>query len=294
MPAASDAISVLANLSRTAAVAGAGDLCDWLAAEGYALQLPPALAVKLGREACSAEDEQLARARMVIALGGDGTILAASRIASRRETPILAVHAGGPESIGFLAETTPADARSAVECALAGNCRHDDRMRVACTVHRDGQVVAAQSALNEFVVSARALARMLRLRISVGDTEIATYAADGVIVATPTGSTAYNLAAGGPIVHPSLRAMLLTPICPHTLNARTLIVSDEQTLQTVIQPPIRDAAVLTVDGQVGVPLQAGDRLAFTRAAEMTHFLVVDGQNFYEKVRTRMRLGERIG
>src|SRR5206468_5680875 len=134
----------------------------------------------------------------------------------------------GPASFGFLTETTPARAIQALERVLDGQYRVDERMMVAATVQRDGHEAGSFSALNDLVIAKGALARLLKMEIHVGGTYIATYAADGIIVATPTGSTAYNLAAGGPLVHPTVRVIILTPICPHTLNVRSLIIGEEE------------------------------------------------------------------
>jgi len=286
-------VSLLANTDRPAAIECARQLCAWLDDHNVPLRLEERLAGRLGDGRRAVPEAELGDAGLLAALGGDGTILAASRVAAARETPILAVHVGGPGSVGFMAEWEPDQALAGLQCALRGDCRAEERMRVGATVWRDDAVVARHSALNDLVVSMPALARMLRLRVSVETTEIAAYAADGVIVATPTGSTAYSLAAGGPIVHPSLRALLLTPICPHTLSARTLIVEADQTLSVIIEGPTRAGPVLTVDGQLGEPLRAGDRIEFRRAPEVTRFLVLDGSSFYQKVRTRMRLGEGL-
>ena len=288
------AVSILANLERVEAIDCARRLTQWLTREGVVVRLQVDLAKVLGDAASATTDAELNDAAFLVALGGDGTILAASRIASGQGTPILGIHIGGRGSVGFMAEMTPDQSQEAVRCALDGECRVDDRMRVGCQVWRNGVVVAEHSALNDLVISMPALARMLRLRISVGGTEIATYAADGVILATPTGSTAYSLAAGGPIVHPSLRALLLTPICPHSLNARTLIIGEDDVISVIVDPDTDAQPVLTVDGQLAVSLERGDEIQFRRAEEETHFLVMDGSSFYEKVRTRMRLGESIG
>src|SRR5439155_20949794 len=204
------------------------------------------------------------------------------------------VHCGGPASFGFMTDTSPAIADSALDCALAGEYEVDERMMVACAVYRGDDCVGRFSALNDLVISKAALARLVQLRISVNDTFIATYAADGIIVASPTGSTAYNLAAGGPLVHPAVRVILLTPICLHTLNVRSLIIGDGETIDVVVQTDPRDTPLLTVDGQVGFELRPDDRIRFSRAEFTTRLVVLDGANFYQKLQTRLRLGERFG
>jgi NAD+ kinase len=245
----------------------------------------------LGRTELAADEAGLASSDFVIALGGDGTLLAANRIATTTGVPILGIHAGGPASFGFLTETTPAFADEALASVLAGRYRVDDRLMVRGDIHRGGEVIDSVHALNELVI--RAQTRLLKMRVTVGNTFIATYAADGIIVATPTGSTAYNLAAGGPLVHPAIKALLLTPICPHTLNVRSLLVDVEETIHVVIEMGERDVTMLTVDGQGGAPLEPGDEVAFRRNERPGRFISLDPENFYKKVQTRLRLGERF-
>jgi NAD+ kinase len=291
MPASA---GIMANPARPSALDCAAELSAWLLARGADVRLQREVAERCDRPGLAADEPALGRSDLLVAVGGDGTLLAASRAAAPHGTPILGVHAGGPASFGFLTETSPATARAALERALAGEYRLDERMMVAAAVHRDGISIAHFTALNDLVISKSALARMLKLRIAVANTFIATYAADGIIVATPTGSTAYNLAAGGPLVHPAVQVILLTPICPHTLNVRSLITGDRETIQVGVEEDHRDAPLLTVDGQVGFELRPGDEVRFSRAAFTTRLITMDGPNFYQKVQTRLRLGERFG
>jgi NAD+ kinase len=287
----------------------ARQLIQWLLGREVAVRLQPALAERLGLPELAATSEQIAGADFIVALGGDGTLLAASRVAvcpgaaspcPPRDTPphlpapILGIHLGGPGSFGFLTETNPTHAKEALAAALRGDYRLDERMMVAADVIRNGTAVAQFAALNDLVIAKGALARMLKMRITVGDTFIATYAADGIIVATPTGSTAYSLAAGGPLVNPAVPLILLTPICPHTLNVRSLIIGAEEQARVVIVDDPRTSALLTVDGQVGFDLRPEDTVLFHRAAVCTRLMLLDGHNFYQKLQTRLRLGERFG
>lgn len=287
----------IVNPSREAALQCARELARWLLARGVDVRLQPAVAPLIGLEAhagVGAADEDVGAADFVIALGGDGTILAASRLTAPHDTPILGIHVGGPASFGFLTESTPQHAVEALERVLEGRYRVDERLMVSASVLRDGQPAGTFSALNDLVIAKGALARLLKMQIFVSDTFIATYAADGIIVATPTGSTAYNLAAGGPLVNPTVRVIMLTPICPHTLNVRSLIIDEEEKARVVVVTDPRDVALLTVDGQVGFELRPGDVVEFARAACRTRFIMLDGANFYHKLQTRLRLGERFG
>jgi NAD+ kinase len=284
----------IVNPSREPAVQCAGELARWLQARGVSVRLQEGAASLIGLEALAAPDTAVGSADFVVAFGGDGTLLLASRLTAPYDTPILGIHVGGPASFGFLTESTPGRAAAALERMLEGRYRVDERMMVSAEVTRDGCPAGSFSALNDLVIAKGALARLLKLRIYVGDTFIATYAADGIIVATPTGSTAYNLAAGGPLVHPMVRVIVLTPICPHTLNVRSLIIGEEEKARVVVVTDPRDVALLTVDGQVGFELRPGDVVEFARAACRTRFIMLDGANFYQKLQTRLRLGERFG
>jgi NAD+ kinase len=285
-------IGIIANYQRDAALQCSRELLECLEGRGVRVKLPPDLAEQLDSPAHAATDEELGQSQLLVALGGDGTLLAANRIASPYHTPILGVHAGGPASFGFLTETTPPHAIEAVEAVLEGRYRVETRLMVTAAVVRDGECVTECSCLNELVI--RAQARMLKMRVVVGTTFIATYAADGIIVATPTGSTAYNLAAGGPLVHPSVQTIILTPICSHTLNVRSLLVGVDDTIHVTLETGERDVTLLTVDGQVNVDLQPGDEVHFRRSEQEGRFVSLDSANFYGKVHTRLRLGERFG
>jgi NAD+ kinase len=287
-------VGLITNLRREPALACAGLLADWLGEREIPLRLEPAAAQMLDRPELAASEDAIADTDFILSLGGDGTLLAASRLAAVRGTPILGIHVGGPGSFGFLTEATPAIACQAVEHVLASDYRIDERMMVQAEVLREGDAVGQFAALNDLVVSKGALARMLKMRLSVGDTFLATYAADGIIAATPTGSTAYNLAAGGPLVHPALQVIILTPICPHTLNVRSLIISDQEHAEILIEMDPRDAALLTVDGQIGFSLQPEDRIRIRRADVVTRLISLDRSHFYRKLQSRLRLGERFG
>jgi NAD+ kinase len=296
-------VGLIANTSRESALAYARQLVRWLLGWEVAVRLQPELAQRLGLPELAAEDEELAGADFIVALGGDGTLLKASRIATRAvaaslqpacaSAPILGIHSGGPGSFGFLTETTPERALEALSAALRGDYRLDERMMVGAEVIRAGAPVARFAALNDLVIKEGA-ARMLKMRVTISDTFIATYAADGIIVATPTGSTGYNLASFGPLVHPTVPLIILTPICPHTLNVRSLIIGADEEARVVIEADARSCAFLTVDGQIGFELCPGDTVLFHRAAVCTRLMLFDGDNFYQKLQTRLRLGERFG
>lgn len=241
----------------------------------------------LGLSDLAVSDEDLAtRADMVIAFGGDGTILRAAGLAARAGVPILGVNLGG---FGFLAELSTADLPSALPDLVAGRYELDERMMLQAEAdHIDADNLLA---LNDVVVTTRGVARVLRLRVLVNGEHLASYPADGVIVATPTGSTAYSLSAGGPILHPKVDAVVITPISPHTFNARSVVVDRNDTVDVELTVPSQDATV-TVDGRVGLPMGETWRVRVRRARQTTRFIRLRSSSFYSILRTKLAWGER--
>lgn len=248
----------------------------WLDEEG---------AKTLGLSSLARSDEDLAaRAQLLVAFGGDGTILRAARLAARGGVPILGVNLGG---LGFLTEISTGDLPAALEDLVAGRYELDERMMLEAEI--DGGEPAL--ALNDVVVTKSGVARVLRLRVLVNGEHLASYPADGVIVATPTGSTAYSLSAGGPILHPKVEALVITPICPHTFNARSVVVDGRDAVEVEVTVPSPEATV-TIDGRMGVPLAEGRRVRVRRAEQTTRFVRVRSAGFYSMLRTKLAWGER--
>jgi NAD+ kinase len=286
-----EAVGIIAHTGREPSLACARTVCHLLREHGKRVYLAEDLAEALGVPELAVDAGRLGSGQLLVALGGDGTLLAANRLAAGHETPVLGVHVGGPASFGFLTETTPAHVEDALRAVLLGDYEIETRLMIRGDVHRGNQCVQQVHGLNDLVI--RAQARMLKMRVTVEDVYIATYAADGIIVATPTGSTAYSLAAGGPLVHPAVESILLTPICPHTLNVRSLLVAVEHAIEVRLEGP-DDQTLLTVDGQESVALEPGDQVTFRRSELSGRFISLDGAGFYQRVHTRLRLGERFG
>ncbi|MHB8732733.1 MAG: NAD(+)/NADH kinase [bacterium] len=239
------------------------------------------------------------RAEMLVVFGGDGTILNAARQAAPNGIPILGVNLGG---FGFLAEVHDRAVDDALLRVLAGDYRVDERMMLQAQICRGtagprdsgtgaGQerVVRELLALNDVVVTKSGYARILRIRTDINDDHLATHLADGLIVATPTGSTAYSLSAGGPILHPDLDAIVLTPICAHTLNARAVVLSGDEAI-TIRVEPTGAPSVLTVDGQEGEPLEPDDVVRVARAPCRTRLVRLGRTGFYRLLRTKLSWG----
>ncbi len=237
------------------------------------------------------EGELAERAEVLVVFGGDGTILRAARQAAPRGVPILGVNLGG---FGFLAEVNDLEVGEALARLLEGEYGLDERMMLRAQVVRDGRPAREFLALNDIVVTKSGYARLLRLRTEVNGEHLATHLADGLIVATPTGSTAYSLSAGGPIVHPAVDVIVLTPICAHTLNARAVVVSGSDTITIRVRPlgTPPSPPVLTVDGQEGVPLEADDEVRVERSPHRTRLIRLGRGGFYSRLRTKLTWGER--
>ena len=237
-------------------------------------------------------DDVAGMSDIVVALGGDGTLLRAARAVGDRLTPILGVNVG---SLGFLTEVTVSEIYEALEEIVSGDYRYEDRMNVDAVAMRDGEEKSRFTALNDMVINKGALSRVIEMKTAVDGDFLATYTADGLIVSTPTGSTAYSLSAGGPIVNPAMEAIIATPICPHTLAIRPMILAPTQELSVDIyagdslhgEPEIR----LTVDGQVGYELASGDKIIFARSKRRTRLILSGYRSFYGVLRDKLKWGD---
>ncbi len=225
---------------------------------------------------------------ILIVLGGDGTLLSAARALSGNRVPILAVNLGG---LGFLTSVTLDELYPLLERVLAGKHRTSERMMLDAEFVRDGQSAERQCALNDAVANKGALARMLDFDVSVNGDAVGRYRADGIIVATPTGSTAYSLAAGGPIVDPDLDAFIITPICPHMLTNRPLVIPGTAKVELDFAAA-DDPVYITLDGQIGFELKANDRVAITKSSNRVALIRPPSKTYFEVLRSKLRWGER--
>lgn len=229
-------------------------------------------------------------ADLLIVLGGDGTLLSVTRLLEHKKVPILGVNMG---NLGFLTETTTEELFNHLEKVLQDDYVTQDRIRLRTCVHRQGDRLIQPLVLNDVVINKGALARILSLDIYVDDVYLTTYRADGLIVATPTGSTAYAMAAGGPILHPTLHALVLTPICPYTLSHRPIVLPDTAKIDVVLQTPNEDV-LITLDGQVGIDLNYGDTVEIQRAAQPIQLVQTTKEDrYFHVLRTKLKWGEAI-
>ncbi|MBA7514465.1 NAD kinase [subsurface metagenome] len=225
---------------------------------------------------------------LVIALGGDGIILKAARQVSRFNLPVLGVNLGG---LGFLAGVNSSDLYPTLDLILQKRFTTMERMLLRAQVVRKGKTAGKFLALNDVVVKNGITARVIKLRLEVNNQYVATYVGDGLIISTPTGSTAYSLAASGPIVHPDLALIILSPICPHTLALRPLIISSKDTIKIRVETD-HDEVILTMDGQENIPLKLGDLVQVRKAKERLKLIVPEKKSYYQVLRTKMKWGGR--
>lgn len=227
---------------------------------------------------------------LVLVLGGDGTLLALAKATAEAglDIPLLAVNFG---SLGFLTEITRPELYASLDAVLNGRASHDHRMMLRAVATQAGGT-STHLALNDVVFTRTALSRMIDLDVSVGDQFVTSVKADGLIVASPTGSTAYNLAAGGPIIHPAMDALVLTPIAPHTLTNRPIVIPAEREVRVKSTGANAGNVYVTIDGQTGFEMQEGDEVAISRAARPLRLVRASARSYFEVLRQKLKWNER--
>jgi NAD+ kinase len=281
-------IGLVANVQKEHAVKVAQELITWFDKKGVEVFVPANSSEYDWEKAQILSDETASSLGCILVLGGDGTLLSAARNYASIGIPILGINLG---QLGFLTSLEVPDLYHGLELLLAGKYTVEERMMLEATVIRAGQVVDCFYALNDVVVTKGAFSRMIRLQVHISGRYIDMYPADGLIISSPTGSTAYSLSAGGPIVAPDLEAMILTPICPHTLYSRPVVVSPYQEV-TVTLCTSQAEVMLTVDGQHGFRLQKQDQIKVKKAEIATHLIRFPGRSFFDVLREKLREGER--
>lgn len=272
-------------------IAKAGDivcgLLEWLDARGIRYRCDEQTAHYAQATQWFPREEVPDGADLLIVLGGDGTLLSAARVVADRNVPLFAVNLG---HLGFLTAISVDELFPELERALRGEHRIGRRRMVDCEVVRDKKTIATYSALNDVVVTKSELARMIDLDTHVDDHFVAAYKADGLIISTPTGSTAYSLSAGGPVVFPQVACFCITPICPHMLTNRPVIVPDSSVI--VVLSHGEEGTYLTIDGQVGGPLSKGDRIVCRASAKSIQLIRPPKMLFFDVLREKLKWGER--
>ncbi|HEV2903794.1 MAG TPA: NAD(+)/NADH kinase [Pyrinomonadaceae bacterium] len=233
------------------------------------------------------ENEEIARqVDLMLVLGGDGTMIATSRLIGDTEVPVMGVNYGG---LGYLAEFRIEELFTALEPILAGDYKLERRLMLAVELRRGEDLVTCNRVLNDVVVNKSALARIIEIETYLDDQFVNSFRADGLIVATPTGSTAYNLSAGGPIIFPSMNAVVITPICPFTLSNRPIVVPDDSLIEVRLKTEKEEVA-LTLDGQVGFPLAAGDRVVIRKSKTTFNLVQPKNRNYFDLLRDKLKWG----
>ncbi|MFH0810529.1 MAG: NAD(+)/NADH kinase [Pseudomonadota bacterium] len=261
-----------------------------LARKKQAVELAERLKVWLrakGVEPIEAKDDLPASVGAVVVLGGDGTMLHAVKLVGAKNIPVLGINLG---ELGFLTEVSVAEMYDAMEMVLAGNYQLERRMMLSACLFKDGAQECERLVLNDVVFNRGAVARLVHLRTTIDGRYLTTYRADGLIVTTPTGSTAYSLSAGGPIVDPTHDTILLTPICPHTLTNRPIVLPDTCVVRVEMGGSgIRNVS-LTFDGQPGYELDAGDVVEVQKARMYFSLIRLPGKDYFDNLRTRLKWG----
>jgi NAD+ kinase len=282
-----DSVGIISKPGSTAAVTVVPQLLAWLESRKVAVRIDEHTARYAGRTDGRPRDRVPPGTQLVIVLGGDGTLLAAARALGGLDIPIFAVNLG---ALGFLTAITVDEIYPELERALRAEHRIAARRMLHCELLRNGKTVAQYDALNDVVVNKASLARMIDLETHVDAHFVATYKADGLIISTPTGSTAYSLSAGGPIIFPSVEALCITPICPHTLTARPVLVPGDSNIKMVNLSD--DSTFLTIDGQIGEPLLHRDTVLCRASTKSVQLIRPPKMLFFDVLRAKLKWGGR--
>ncbi|MCD6187042.1 MAG: NAD(+)/NADH kinase [Desulfuromusa sp.] len=264
------------------------DICNRFKSEQIEVLLEDSLAEQIGQVNGYAGEEIPGQVDLIIVLGGDGTLISVARLIGDRNVPIVGVNLG---RLGFLTEVTRDELPEMLERLISGNYQVSDRMMLDATIHRNDRVVGKFTVLNDIVINKGALARIIDMETSVDGRHLTSYKADGLIVSTPTGSTGYNLAAGGPIIYPDINSLLITPICPHMLTNRPIMVWSRSVIEIKVNFE-DDVVFFTGDGQVGRKLLPGDRVEVRRSEQRTHLVSSPSKDYFEILRTKLNWGQR--
>lgn len=262
-------------------------ILEWCAERDIEVALDLNSASYMARTDGVSREELPTACQLLVVLGGDGTLLSAARAVGVRQIPLLAVNLGG---MGFMMTTGPGELVAALDCVTDAAYELDSRMVLEAVVVRDEQPGESYFALNDVVVANGAVARLLHLEAFSNGEYVCGYRSDGLIVSTPTGSTAYSLSAGGPVMAPDMRALSLTPICPHTLSNRSVVLPATSTVEILLAGG-DDGNYLSVDGQVGCSLKSGDKIKVWRASHTVDIVQAKSLRFFDVLRSMMRWGD---
>lgn len=279
---------IIPNRNKPEALALAKTVVEWLDQRGVKALVDHEVAEKVGHPHHLEREDIPAQAEILIVLGGDGTLLSVAKLKGVESVPILGINVGG---LGFLAEIFKEEMFQVLEKVVAGEFETDKRLMLEATIYREDKVVGQNTVLNDIVINKGTLARIIDLETYIDGGYLTTFKADGLILSTPTGSTAYSLAAGGPIVHPSLNNIIMNPICPHTLTNRPLVLPDSVIVKVVLKSATQDVHI-TLDGQVEKPLRVEDVVEAKKAKSYIYLIKSPHRTYFELLRAKLGWGGR--
>ena len=279
-------IGIVANVAKEKSSESVLRLRNWLLNQGFQVFLDEAVAVRIGESTGLERGKLAAAVDLIVVFGGDGTMLRAARAVCGHNIPILGINIGG---LGYLTEVNLNEMTDALEIILKDGFRTEKRMMLDVAVTRHGEKAGEGTVLNEVVINRDNLSRIVELETAVNDRHLATFKADGLIIATPTGSTAYSLSAGGPIIFPEQHAMILNPICAHTLTNRPVVLPEDVVIQVVLWTK-EQGATLTLDGQVSFMLKSGDAINVRKSLYVTTLVASPHRDYLEILRTKLGWG----
>lgn len=279
-------IGIVANVAKEKSSEYALRLKKWLLDRGVQVFLDEAVAYRIGESAGMERGKLAAASDLIVVFGGDGTMLRAARAVCGHDIPILGINIGG---LGYLTEVNLNEMTDAMERILKSDFRTEKRMMLDIAITRRGDKAGEGTVLNEMVINRDNLSRIVELETAVNGRHLATFKADGLIIATPTGSTAYSLSAGGPIIFPEQNAMILNPICAHTLTNRPVVLPEDVAVQVVLWTK-EQGATLTLDGQVSYTLASGDTISVRKSSYVTTLVASPQRDYLEILRTKLGWG----
>jgi len=263
------------------------ELLPWLRQKGYETFVDVETASALNIDGF-ARSQIPSLSDLIIVLGGDGTLISTCRLVADKGVPVLGVNIGG---LGFLAEIPVEKLYEMLEMVLTGECPIEERLMLKAQVLRHGALIAEYNVLNEVVVNKAALARIIDLETYINQSYVTTFKADGLIISTPTGSTAYSLSAGGPVLYPTLDNIVVTPICPHTLTNRPIVLAGNSIIEVILRSPT-ERVYLTLDGQIGFSVMQNDTIVVEKSPFTTRLLIPCDRDYFEILREKLKWGER--
>lgn len=277
-------IGIISNTDKDPELEYTKTLAENIQKLGGRVRVKDSLAYLCGGQPCASEEEVLEGSDIVVVLGGDGTFLKTARIAYKQEIPILGINLG---NLGFLTEIDKNEIPSAAQNIMTGDYTVENRLMLEVDIYRDGVKTYTDTALNDIVVSRGQISRILHVKTFVNNVYIDTFPGDGLIISTPTGSTAYSLSAGGPIVEPDAHLMVVTPICPHILYSRSFVINSSSEVRAVLDEDFHHDASITVDGQQAYEIRGGDYIIVRKSSYFTKLARINSRDFFNILRTKI-------